>query len=69
MDWATDLLRSPWPVPGRTGRGALGSSMAIHALTRSYARSGMCTKNSGMSGSPSMNVPFFFPLTEKRRTR
>jgi len=34
-----------------------------------YARSGTCTRNSGMSGSPSMNVPFFFPFTEKRCTR
>ena len=32
-------------------------------------RSGTCIRNSGMSGSPSMNVPFFFPFAEKRRTR
>ena len=37
------------------------------ADTICYARLGTYTRNSGMSGSRSMNVPFFFPFTVKRR--
>jgi len=49
--------------------GRLHHGFCLNRSARLQARSGTCTRNSGMSGSPSMNVPLLFPLMEKRRTR
>ena len=56
-------------APDHKRRRALVHKAFTPRGTISDARSGTCTRNSGMSGSPSMNVPFFLPFVEKRRTR
>ena len=62
--WAADHTNA---VAGGRPRGFRDPGRAEPAVI--YARSGTCSRNSGMSGSPSMNVPLLFPLMEKRRTR